>query len=329
MKIRVISDLHLDVNEHFPFSLRGDAKDVFTLVAGDTAGNVKLTTRWIKQNIHKGMFIVGNHDPCYNDSGLTINKQKQFLHSKFKPEDDVTFLDESVGIMAKMIPDTNILVIGSTLYTDYQYMSEEDRKYLALRNKHCKTDGEEPLTVESVNMNSCIRRLNDFRWGHVDDEFDDDRKKQRLVSPRDYKEWFKKTFGEIKRLVEENPDKDIIIVTHHCPTPKCISPNYVHSNLNASYVSDLEDFIVKHPNIRAWCCGHVHTVTIDKVGECNIICNPRGYEQDFDAMKWNPNTYIDTDTWKVVTEEYKPTPKLEKARKDAHDRFMKYAPFFI
>ena len=79
MKIRIISDLHIDVNDGFPFSLKGDEKEVFALLAGDISGNVKLTARWLKSNIRRGMFVAGNHDPAYNDIGWTIGKQKQFL----------------------------------------------------------------------------------------------------------------------------------------------------------------------------------------------------------------------------------------------------------
>ena len=36
MKIRVISDLHIDVNEEYPFTLKD--KDIFTIICGDLSG---------------------------------------------------------------------------------------------------------------------------------------------------------------------------------------------------------------------------------------------------------------------------------------------------
>ena len=59
-----------------------------------------------------------------------------------------------------------------------------------------------------------------------------------------------------------------------------------------------------------------------------MVCNPRGYERDMESSEWTPNTFIDTDTWKVVTEPYH-NAKLEAARKKFHDDFMKYAPLFM
>ena len=330
MKIRIFSDIHVDINQKFPFSVKEGEKDTFTLIAGDVSGNPKFTKKWIEANIHNGMFIVGNHDPCYNDLGWTIGKQKEYLAQKFPVDSNVTFLDESIGTMAKEIPGTNVLVVASTLYTDYKYASEWSQRCLDDGNTRRREYGEQELTVEEMNMAAAARGLNDFRWGHVEDEFDDRRLKQRLVRPDDYKKWFDITFKKMTELVESNPDKDIIIMTHHCPSPKCIAPQYVENHMNASYVSDLEPFILSHPNIKAWCCGHVHSITITKIGENGqwIICNPRGYEKDMETENWSPNTFLDTDTWEVKVEPYS-NPKLEAARKKFHDDFMKYAPLFM
>lgn len=328
MKIRVFSDIHIDVNQHFPFSLKD--KDSFTLIPGDISGNVKGAATWIKNNVHNGMFIVGNHDPAYNELGWTIKKQKEYLHRRFPEDGPVTFMDEQVGVMSKLIPDTNILVIGSTLYTDYKYASDWTQGAVDDGNRRRRENGEKELTVEEVNMACAARGLNDFRWGHVEDEFDDRGLKQRLVRPSDYKAWFETTFSKIAELVEGNQNRDIIIMSHHCPTPKCIAERYVNNNMNASYVSDLEPFIFSHPNIKAWCCGHVHSQTIMPMGNNGqlIVCNPRGYERDFESDTWNPNTFIDTDTWTIATEPFEDR-KLTAAREKAHSEFMKWAPLFF
>lgn len=330
MKIRVFSDIHLDVNEGFPFSFKEGEKDIFTLIPGDISGNPKLTAKWVKENVRNGMFIVGNHDPAYNDLGWTIKKQKEYLAERFKPEDSMTFMDESVGVMSKTIPGTNILVIGSTLYTDYKYVSEYMQRCMEDGNRHRKENGESEMLAETINMSCAASGLNDFRWGHVEDEFDDRGLSQRLVRPDDYKRWFEATFQKIKELVEQNPDRDIIVMSHHCPSPKLIAEEYVNNRMNASYVSDLEGFIVQHPNIRAWVCGHVHSVKITDIGEKGqlLICNPRGYEKHLESSAWNPNTFIDTDTWKVTTEPFS-NSKLEAARRKFNEKFMQFAPFIF
>ena len=327
MKIRIFSDIHIDVNQGFPFSLKD--KETFTLIPGDISGNVKGSAKWIRENIHNGMFVAGNHDPAYNDLGWTIKKQKQYLADKFPVDGNVTFLDEQVGVMSKQIPDTNILVIGSTLYTDYAY-ADATMKRCVSESKSWKEvaynmNVNDPIVAANLYMAS--RGLNDFRWGHVEGDFGD---KQRTVRPMDYLSWFNITFDRIQELVNQNHDKDIIVMTHHCPTPKCISEQYIGNDMNASYVSDLEEFITSHPNIKAWVCGHVHSQTITTVGENGqlIVCNPRGYERNFEADCWNPNTFIDTETWTTSIEPYE-NKKLKAAREKAKEDFMKYAPFIF
>ena len=331
MKIRIMSDLHIDVNQGFPFSLKEDdgSRDVFALIPGDVSGNVKGTAKWMGQNIKRGMFIAGNHDPSYNDLGWTIKRQKQYLADKFPVDGNVTFLDEQVGVMSKQIPDTNILVIGSTLYTDYAYADATMKRRVSESKswKEVAYDMNVDDPIVAANLYMASRGLNDFRWGHVEGDFGD---KQRTVRPMDYLSWFNITFDRIKELVSQNPDKDIIVMTHHCPTPKCISSQYIGNDMNASYVSNLEEFITSHPNIRAWVCGHVHSQTITTVGENGqlIVCNPRGYERNFEADDWNPNTFIDTETWTCTTEPFE-NKKLKDARQKAKDDFMKYAAFIF
>lgn len=59
MKIRILSDLHLDINQKIPFLL--EDKEIFTVLCGDISGNPEQTIEWINQNIKQGVFVEGNH----------------------------------------------------------------------------------------------------------------------------------------------------------------------------------------------------------------------------------------------------------------------------
>ena len=48
--------------------------------------------------------------------------------------------------------------------------------------------------------------------------------------------------------------------------------------MNGAYSSDLSEFILDHPEIKVWTHGHTHDNFDYIVGECRIICNPRGYK---------------------------------------------------
>jgi hypothetical protein len=69
-----------------------------------------------------------------------------------------------------------------------------------------------------------------------------------------------------------------VIITHHAPTSVSIADHYKHDRLmNGAYYSDLSDFILDHPQIKYWTHGHMHNSSDYMVGDCRVICNPRGY----------------------------------------------------
>jgi hypothetical protein len=47
--------------------------------------------------------------------------------------------------------------------------------------------------------------------------------------------------------------------------------------LNGAYMSDLDNFIEIHSQIKYWIHGHTHKKQNYIIGETSIVCNPRGY----------------------------------------------------
>lgn len=70
-KFRVLSDLHVDLNESLGYFFELKDKDVFTVLCGDTSGDPRTTIRWANSNLKAGLLIAGNHLP-YNDQNITI-----------------------------------------------------------------------------------------------------------------------------------------------------------------------------------------------------------------------------------------------------------------
>lgn len=58
MKLRVISDLHIDINHKIPLEYDDD---VFTVVCGDISGYAEDSIQWIAKNVRNGVFVSGNH----------------------------------------------------------------------------------------------------------------------------------------------------------------------------------------------------------------------------------------------------------------------------
>lgn len=270
MKIRIMSDLHIDVNEKFPLRLMEKDRDIFTILAGDIAGELFDASMWIKDNCPYGVYVAGNH-LVYNNYAMSLPNLKKILKDEFPESCTMKFLDNSCYNL-----DDNTIIVGSTLYTDF------------------KLGG----TEEKYGMNYVHRKLNDFRWGFMDNGDG-----LRELEPSDYLNMFNESKAFIEKVCDENPDKNIIVVTHHAPSSKAISNTYRGDISNCGFASDLDEFIKNHSNIKAWIYGHTHNCGEFKIGNCLCINNARGYCGYMEDMNWNPMFYLDTDTWTTSSDE--------------------------
>ena len=185
------------------------------------------------------------YDHDWHETDNTKDACYAYLHEKFPLTSNISFLNNDF----KELPN-DIIVVGCTLFTDFQAFDNRE-----------------------VAMLASEKYLNDYRYVHTYDNFGT----SRLVNVLDYEKWFKESLQFIEGMCEANPTCKIIVLTHHAPSLKSLSPEYVNDILSASYVSNLEDFIKKHRNIKMWCHGHVHRPFNYKIGECDVICNPFGY----------------------------------------------------
>lgn len=84
---------------------------------------------------------------------------------------------------------------------------------------------------------------------------------------------------------EKKSGKKVIVVSHHLPSLKSIAPRFQESTINGAFASDLDKMILKtKPDI--WCHGHTHTSFDYKIGETQILCNPKGYKKE--NTQFNP-----------------------------------------
>ena len=300
----------------------GDGDEV-SLRAVDVRG-------WIRDNLRKGVFVAGNHI-VYNGLDKTVEELKADCAHDFPPDADVSFLDATTGVMAKDVDGT--LFVGTTLYTDYRLPV----------GRFIRVDDIVRRNMNVANPMFGGGGMNDFIFGRagndhvVDDGVDtmvDDRGR-RYLSPKDYLDWFDMSIGRIAEIAEANKDRDIVVVTHHCPSRKCIGAEYVDSDLNASYVSELDGFIESHPQIRCWVCGHVHHRDTFKIGDCRVVMNPLGYCRHGQFLghgwDWSPNVFVDTKTWDVTVEPFDNAALKEEyerwERKRSLLRFGMLSPF--
>jgi Calcineurin-like phosphoesterase len=205
------------------------------------------------------LYVAGNHEHYHGDFKDTIPDLKKYLG--YLP--NLHILDKEVF----ELDDT--VFVGSTLWTD---MNKSD-----------------PLTLHQIS-----RMMNDFRIidnsnrvvNYKTFEVTEEgrqiptfRTRPAKFCPEDAVEEHVKCLDYIRHVYDNTPPwKQVVVVGHHTPSHQSCHPMYKDDReMNGGYHSDLSEFILERPGIKLWTHGHTHEVFDYKIGECRVVCNPRGY----------------------------------------------------
>lgn len=261
MKIRIVSDLHVDVNKQGNFGFRHENQDIL-LIAGDIAGSYRKEKQWLEglsKDITCPIYVVaGNHlgyeylyEPMhFFDDKVTGTKQWSIDYLKNNTPKNVHYLDGDYVDIGEYI------IFGGTMYSDYKLYPNQELSQRAGENY-----------------------LNDFRYVYTLD------KKKRVVRPvntGDYIQWHRLFMRRLRACLKKT-DKNIIVLSHFAPSPKSISEKYrkgIDVAINASYCSNLEKFIMDNPRIKLWVHGHMHDSFDYTIGDCRVVCEPYGYSRE-------------------------------------------------
>lgn len=257
MRVRVISDLHLEFCEHghgVPDLGEGEV----LILGGDILcarhfkrdGPLKKVYDDFLQkcvnNFDWVLYVKGNHEAYgYNYEG-THDVLKEHL------PDGIHLMENSV------VKVKDIIFIGATLWTDFRNGNALEMMEAA----QCMSD------YKSIRITPKYRKLN----------------------PDDTLTFHKTSKAYLLEKLEEFKDEKVWILTHHAPSYQSVHPKYrVGGIANGAYVSDLDDLILSHPQIRYWSHGHTHNSFDYKIGECRVLCNPRGYYNGYNSSDLNPD----------------------------------------
>lgn len=256
MRVNVISDLHLEFDD---LVLPGG--DVLIL-SGDIAEakNVKRQmynpdmvllpherkrpdrySRFFEEECAKYrrvLYVMGNHEHY----GGRFDKSYEVLKEN---------LPSHVTLLEKEYVDIDgVIFIGATFWTN--------------------CNGLDPLTMQMLQMSMNDYRVitNHYKARNLYYKLTPDVTVQDHINAKNF----------ISETANKFADKDVVVVTHHSPSQQSIKPKYQHDfHMNGGYSSNCEEFITDHPNIRVWTHGHTHDTFDYMVGQCRILCNPRGY----------------------------------------------------
>lgn len=327
VKLRIISDLHYtqgingpDYNKTYKqsglyhyFGKKLQEPVDFTLIAGDITESVENHKVFLESFFpnQKVVFIDGNHIVYHMEDDYrkpVLSKLKKKLKEEFPQEHMLWHYLENNWMW---LDYPNVAIIGSTFYTDYKYcdltldeINEKAKAWYAwgcmyglVTKKFKPYEKLDTKTIRFETMSDARNRLNDFQWGN--------QSTRKGLSPEYYLTLHRQAKREVKRCHDEilsiNPNAKIILMTHHCLSPKCISEKYRKGLTNASYTSNLEKWIDKElVGVKLVISGHVHNRNDFTFGKRHVryIINPCGYidyHEPFDEPKFNPNLIINTE----------------------------------
>lgn len=313
-KFRVLSDLHLDINVKFPFDVKDD---VFTVICGDTSGTPAMSIKWIKDNINAGVGVSGNHLP-YNRDDKTMQELREELAKAFPEDANFTYLDVETRCFKKVVD--GILFLGTCFYSDMKLSSPmfEDR---ALGD----------------NMRASYSHMNDWHWGIKEKTLPagpDDTPSFRHIGPNDYVAWAKNALDAFDKALDENEKLEkplpAVIVTHYPLVKEVVKGSfYVDEDNWQSYGNDMAEWLLSHPSVKCHCCGHCHDLKKDtrffKIGnesghQVLVVNNSRGYMKKAHDMTFNPQTFVNVETWEV--EQVPETDEVKKEKEKRYDMSM-------
>lgn len=277
MKIKVVSDLHLEFSDvNIPndenvdvLILSGDilvAKDLHDhpepinpLVPLGTRQEAAVRYRDFLRRCSARfphvIYVAGNHEFYHGRFYAGID----WLREECAKYPNIHYLEQDTVII------DGVVFVGGTLWTD---MNKGD-----------------PLTLHHIRD-----MMNDFRV------IKNDKKGFIPLKPADAIERHIQTKAYIKHVLDNHKDQKCVVVGHHTPSHNSCHPRYSHDQLmNGGYHSDLSEFILNHPQIVLWTHGHTHNVYDYLIGTTRIICNPRGYETEgySEETGWNPNMFVE------------------------------------
>ena len=261
MKIRVISDLHIDANTEIP--LKYD-DDIFTVICGDISEDATITSQWVSENIKHGIFVGGNH--LTYSGRYSLKESQAILRKRFPLDESVSFLECS----CKTVND--VLFVGGTLWTDFSLGADHK-------------EPEKKLDAILHNMDYALFGMPDYLGSRYEGK--------QLLQPIHTLKIHAHTVNYIRKVVENFQDKKIVVVTHHAPSPLSTDSRYADDIQSPCYASDLTKLILNHSNIKLWCHGHIHQAKDYKIGTTRILCNPRGYEAKGETQTgWDKNLFV-------------------------------------
>ena len=254
MKIRLLSDLHLEGNK-FYYDYAGE--DIVVL-AGDihTQARHEFILDQIPSNV-RILFVAGNHE-YYGAVFEWTNSYFRKFEDKYP---NFKFLyNESITI-------DGVEFFGGTMFTDLNLYGDPARAGMMARN--------------GIADFSWISRENpippDFDMSYL-------HQLERRWTTEDHMNEFETFCNNLEDWIRQPRDRKRVVISHFVPHPDVSDPRFKGSPLNPYFIANMRRYFA---DVDAWLFGHTHSSCDTVIEGCRFFCNPHGYGQE------NSNGFID------------------------------------
>lgn len=241
MKIQLLSDLHIEFGD---YRYQPTDADV-VILAGDIHVGVSGVV-WAAAHIKDKpvVYVLGNHE----------------YYRHVYPQLFKTLIETTAGTNIHVLENDcftyqGVNFLGCTLWTDFSVFGDPREASF-----HCEN------------------RMNDFK--RIQFANNDGLQNDGLVNTRiramDVARIHDHSLTWLNGQLQQLEGQQNVVVTHHGPTNQSLPEHRRNDLISAGYVSNLNGVIERFaPN--AWVHGHLHSNSDYLVGNCRVLCNPRGY----------------------------------------------------
>ena len=295
MKVLILSDLHLEFGTFLPPEADYDV----VILAGDIAVPARKAVRWARREAVFGLargvvYVPGNHEFYADVMPTALGDMHEAAAGS-----NVHTLDCGEWIFE------GVRFLGCTLWTDFALQIEVSGQLTshvslatALAQRHMSdyqlirthVGADEGLT-NSVRRKGVLRASDKSPKAlkrHL-------RAADTLAINGHHRAWLLERLGEPF-------DGPTVVVTHHAPHRGSLAPNRVDDWISCSYVNELPVEFFEVPVL--WVHGHTHDSFDYQVGNCRVVCNPRGYmlghHKEPQNADFNPGFVVDLDALRAA-----------------------------
>lgn len=261
MKIAYISDLHLEHAPKFQVTNPDNAKVL--VLAGDIINteDVKRFPWGIERDVSSYRY---HNSVRYHEFFQAA--AELYEHVIYVPGNHEFYDGEYQDVLGILIKSLSEFDNVHCLYNDVILIDDVSFLGATLWTDMNKAD---PLA-----MYDAAQRMNDhraIRW-KINNNYGRFSPKQATVE-------HSKSVYFIGQQIAVGDTQKSVVITHHAPSYRSCNPAFKTSNLNAAYMSNMDEFI-ENMTPTVWIHGHIHYRSDYMLANTRVLCNPHGYPHE-------------------------------------------------